>query len=174
MVLRATKKVLKSLPVSSDEAGPSETALGDWYVNRIVVDRKPLLLLVSAESFLLMLTPARDVKNLPKRIAGMVEDRLHRLGVNENLIRAEVGAMETVEVGPTQDRSVTGQMVNFARSVPFCLPECEWDESDLRYVESKLSEMPCGVSSSHHEAMFPYRAAARLLQEKWGESGPGD
>lgn len=167
VVLRATKKVLKSLPVSADDAGLSETALGEWYVNRIVVDRQPLLLLLSAESLLLMLTPARDVKNLPQRVAGMVEGRLRRLGVDEHLIRAELAAMDTVHVGPTQDRSITGYMVDFARSVPFCLPEDEWDEFDLRYVEDKLAEMPCGVSSSHHETIFPRRAAARLLQEKW-------
>lgn len=167
MVLRATKKVLKSLPVSADEAGTSEAALGDWYVNRIVVDRQPLLLLVSAESLLLMLTPARDVKNLPQRVARMVEDRLRRLGVDEHLIRAEVAAMDRVHVGPTQDRSVSGQMVNFARVIPHLLAEGEWDDSDLRYVEDKLAEMPCRVSRKHGEAIFPYRAAARLLHEKW-------
>jgi len=31
-------------------AGTSDTALGDWYVNRLIVDRQPLLLLVSAAS----------------------------------------------------------------------------------------------------------------------------
>ena len=48
VVLRATKKVLKLLPKASSMAVTSTTALGDWYINRIVVDRHPLLLLVSS------------------------------------------------------------------------------------------------------------------------------
>ena len=63
VVLRATQKVLKLLPEPSGSAVTSTTALGDWYINRIVVDRHPLLLLVSSRSLLSVITPARDVKD---------------------------------------------------------------------------------------------------------------
>jgi hypothetical protein len=43
VVLRATQKVLRSLPPATTVAVETDTALGDWYVNRIVVDRQPLL-----------------------------------------------------------------------------------------------------------------------------------
>ena len=66
VILRATQKVLKTLPESADDSDSSDTALGDWYVNRITLDRQPLLLLVSAKSLLSMLAPAKNVKSLPR------------------------------------------------------------------------------------------------------------
>ena len=47
VALRATKKVLRLLPkvYTGSEIPPPTNALGDWYVNRLVVDRQPLLLL---------------------------------------------------------------------------------------------------------------------------------
>ena len=71
--LRATKKVLSRLP-NPDNQSPEHnaTALGDWYVNRVVVDRQPLLVLVSSMSLLPIVAPARDVRGLPGRLPGMV------------------------------------------------------------------------------------------------------
>ena len=167
VVLRATKKVLKMLPYSAAETDTSNTALGDWYVNRIVVDRQPLLLLVSEKSLLAMLTPARNVKTLPDRLREMVAGRLQRLSVEENLIRAEVNAMDVVCVGRTRDRSVTGQMVDLAKSVPYYLPVDGWDISTLHSAEFRLSETPCRSSRQHAEVIFPYETAVRLLKEQW-------
>jgi hypothetical protein len=51
VLLRATQKVLRLLPESAGGViDSSTTALGDWYVNRLIVDRQPLLLLVSSTS----------------------------------------------------------------------------------------------------------------------------
>ena len=58
------------LPSPSAIVAVSDTALGDWYVNRLVVDRQPLLLLVSSSSLLPLLMPARGVRSLPERLAG--------------------------------------------------------------------------------------------------------
>jgi len=171
VVLRATHKVLKALPESARDTDSSDTALGDWYVNRIVVDRQPLLLLVSSESRLAMLTAARDVKHLPERIGEMVAARLRRLGVDDQLIRAEVAAMDTARVGRTRDRSITGQMVDFARAIPYYLPTDGWDASTLRVAEDRLSETPCLAGRSSAETIFPDRTAPRLLYEKWANHG---
>jgi hypothetical protein len=159
--------VLKTLPESAGDTDSSDTALGDWYVNRIVVDRQPLLLLVSSESRLAMLTPARDVKNLPRRVGDMVAARLRRLGVDDKLVRAEVAAMDTARVGRTRDRSITGQMVDFAKATPCYLPADGWDDSTLRLAEDRLSETPCLAGRSFAETIFPDRTAARLLHERW-------
>ena len=169
VVLRATKKVLKALPESAKNTDSSDTALGDWYVNRIVVGRQPLYLLVSSESRLAVLTPARDVKHFPQRIGEMVATRLRRLGVDGELIRAEVAAMNTVRVGRTQGRSVTGQMVDFARAIPYYLLADGWDDSTLWLAEDRLSETPCLAGRSFSEAILPDRSAPRLLHERWGK-----
>jgi hypothetical protein len=78
VVLRATKKLLSKLPAAHSRVAGSDTALGDWHVNRLVVDRQPLLLLVSSCSLLSILAPARDVRILPNRLATLVASRLRR------------------------------------------------------------------------------------------------
>ena len=171
VVLRATQKVLRTLPQSASDADVSDTALGDWYVNRIVVDRQPLLLLVSAKSRLAILAPARDVRSLPDRLPGIVANRLRRIDVDSNLIAAEIGAMHTTRVGRTQDRSVTGQMVDFAKAIPYYLPVNGWDAATLRQAEERLGETPCRVNRRFEEVIFPQQTTVRLLEEQWSTPG---
>jgi hypothetical protein len=171
VVLRATGKVLRVLPESASEMDTSDTALGDWYVNRVVVDRRPLLLLVSALSRLAILTLARNVKNLPETIGGLVAQRLERLTVNREVIVAEINAMKSVRVGRTRDRSITGQMVDFAKAVPYYLPVGGWDESTLRFVEDRLGETPCLVTRKGHQTVWPDREAVDLLTARWPSDG---
>src|SRR3954470_303707 len=109
VILRPTRKLHSLLPPVLVSA-QSDTALGDWYVNRLVVDRQPLLLLVSSASLLSILLPARDVRNLPDRLAGLVDARLRRLGLDARAVAAEHQAMNPVAIGPTADRSVVGIM----------------------------------------------------------------
>lgn len=171
LVLKATHKVLKTLPLSVRDTDASDTALGDWYVNRIVIDRQPLLLSVSSTSLLSMVTPAQDVKNLPQWFPRMVADRLERLGVVDGVLRGEMGAMDIVRVGRTEDRSVIGQMVDFARAIPYYRPEHRWDDATLRLVEDRLSEIPCRSSRRYADVVFPRDTAVRLLTERWSILG---
>ena len=50
VTLRPTRKLRSLLRLAESEPGYCDTALGDWYVNRLVVDRQPLLLLVRARA----------------------------------------------------------------------------------------------------------------------------
>lgn len=170
MLLRATARILKRLPEDAARTDASDTALGDWYVNRIVIDRQPLLLLVSAESRLAMLSPARDLKGLPGRLGAMVDQRLARLGVSGSVVRAEVGATGTVRVGRALNRSITGQMVNFAKAIPYYLPVNGWDEGTLRKVEDRLAETPCLCGRSAGP-VWPRETAVRLLENRWPNNG---
>jgi hypothetical protein len=171
VVLRATQKVLRLLAQSGHSAGASDTALGDWYVNRIVIARQPLLLLVSEKSLLSILTPARDVKGLPKRLPEAVAARLRRLGIDEAVVAAEIAAMDAVVVGKTTDRSVTGQMVEFAKHLTYYLPDNGWNEWDLHAAENRLAEMPCRASKPFDQVIFPQDTALRLLAEAWSGGG---
>jgi hypothetical protein len=171
IVLRATQKVLRLLPQSGHGAGASDTALGEWYVNRIVIARQPLLLLVSEKSLLSILTLGRDVKRLPERLAEAVASRLRRLGVDEAVVAAEVAAMDAVVVGKTTDRSVTGQMVDFAQHLTYCLPDNTWNEWDLHAAENRLAGMPCRASGPFEKVIFPQDAARRLLADAWSGGG---
>lgn len=166
VVLRATAKVLKSMDATETAHTESDTALGDWCVNRVVVARQPWLLLVSARSFLAIVTPARDVKGLPTRLAGLVADRLARLGIESRLAQCEILEMEEVTVGKTRDRSVTGIMVDYAKMMPYFLPEGD-DKLDPTLAEDQLETNPCRASRPYDEVIFPDRETKRLLRERW-------
>lgn len=167
VILRATQKLLRHLLSSIVDPAVSDTALGDWYVNRLVVDRRPLLLFVSSRSLLSILTPARDIPMLPDRLPVLVHERLRRFGITEHLIGCELNAMQPVWIGKTMDRSVLGVLVEFAKTIPTYLPKGNWTEADLRLAEDRLAETPCHAGRRFEEVIFPDRDVPRLLQSTW-------
>jgi hypothetical protein len=167
VILRPTAKVRKYLPVGPVDGTESDTALGDWYVNRLVVDRRPLLLLVSSASLLALLLPARNVRGLPGRIAELVGQRLGRLGVPRRLVDAELQAMAPVRLAKTEDRSVLGIMVDFAKMLPHALPLEFSDHSSLMEAEEFLWDNPCFAGKSAEEVVFPRKKAPDLLYQRW-------
>src|SRR2546430_6228640 len=84
VILRPTRKLYRDLPPVLEPDARSDSALGDWYVNRLVVDRRPLLLVVSSTSLLSLLIPARHVSSLPSQLPTLVGSRLRRLGVERS------------------------------------------------------------------------------------------
>jgi hypothetical protein len=168
VVIRPTRKLRAILPVS-EAVGVSNTALGDWYVNRLIVDRQPLLLLVSSASLLSLVVRARNVRNLPMQLADFVADRLTRLGIATSLIEAERRAMTPVQIGATGDRSVLGIMVDFANGVPYFL-ESGWIDGDLNAVEDRLAENPCFAGKPSEQVVFPEKQAPALLRARWADS----
>lgn len=170
IVLRATQKVLRLLPPATTAAVETDAALGDWYVNRIVIDRQPLLLLVSSLSLLAMVEPARGLKQLPLRLADLVGARLARLPVDKRVIACEVDATRAVMVGRTANRSVLGQLVDFAKALTWYLPEGGWGERDLRIAEDKLAETPCHAGGRFEDVIWPDRKARQLLETTWPAS----
>ena len=169
VILRPTRKLRSSLPVSSDLPKPSDNALGDWYVNRIVVDRRPLLLLVSSTSLLPLLMPARDVRELPNRIADLVEQRLTRMGITSRVVEAECQAMNPVSICPTSDRSILGIMVDFAKAVPYYLEPGQWGDASLALVEDLLAQTPCYAGRSFDHVVFPEKRAPEVLRTRWAD-----
>lgn len=167
VTLRATRKLAALLPATGIGKPTSDTALGDWYVNRIIVDRQPLLLLVSSSSLLPMLLPARNVRSLPNQLADRVRTRLDNCGIDQRAVEAEVRVMAPVAIGPTIDRSVLGIMIDFAKSVPYYLEPGHWNDGDLRLVEERLAETPCHTGRPFDQVIFPDKKAPELLHVKW-------
>ena len=172
VILRPTRKLNSLLPATEVIPTSSDTALGDWYVNRVVVDRQPLLLLVSSTSLLPMLIPAQNVRGLPARLAALVEARLRRCGLDDRTIAAETLAMASVAVGPTVDRSVLGIMVDFAKAIPYHLEPGQWGETTLRIVEERLAATPCHAALSWDRVIFPEKKAPEVLRAKWLTNTP--
>jgi Domain of unknown function (DUF6933) len=169
VVLRPTRKLHTLLPPAAEAPCRSDTALGDWYCNRIVIDGRPLLLLVSSTSLLSLLEPAREIRTLARRLADLVDARLRRLGVIRLVRQAEGAAMSPVTIAPTADRAVLGIMVDFAKAVPFYLDQGTWDDAELRTAEARLAETPC-FATDNARVLFPDKKASELLHGKW-ESG---
>ena len=167
VVLRATQKLLTGLPVPDDAVQESDTALGDWYVNRLVVDRQPLLLLLSSRSLLPVIVPARDVRSLPKQLPNLIAARLLRLGVPNHLVAAEFAAMTPVLISRTVSRSVVGIMVDFAKLIPLHLEPGGWDENTLSHVEAQLARTPCHASKRDDQVIWPDRDTPTLLAARW-------
>ena len=167
VILRATRKLRALLPATDIVPVRSDAALGDWYVNRIVVNRQPLLLLVSSASLLPVVVPARGVRALPERLATLVEARLRRCGMDERVIRAETRSMAPVAVGPTVDRSVLGIMVDFAKAIPYYVETRHGCAMTLEAVEEQLAQTPCYATRRFDQVVFPDRKAPELLRAKW-------
>jgi hypothetical protein len=167
VILRPTRKLQRLLPVAGFGQAASDTALGDWYVNRVVVKHHPLLILVSSASLLPVLVPARDVRTLPARLSDIVEARLARFGVPTSRIESEKEAMATVLIEPTLDRSIVGIMVEFAKALPDHPAFGQFDETRLASVEDWLAETPCHANGLDEDVVFPDTKAPELLQQKW-------
>ena len=167
LVLRPTRKLRSLLPVRANDPGVSDTALGDWYVNRVVMHRRPLLLLVPSKSLLAVLAPARDVRQLPLRLADAVAQRLGRLGVAAEVIEAELRAMEPVELAKTVDRSVLGIMVDYAKMLRYDLEPGFSEHGDLQGAEELLWDNPCYAGRSFEEVVWPRKKTVELLRARW-------
>ena len=167
VILRRTKKLEKQLPASSEPLAESDGGLGDWYANRIVVHRQPVLLVVSSRSLFAALVRAKGVRGLSRRLPDIVESRLTRLGVDRSLIESEVGTLDPVQVAPTADRSVVGIMVDYARMIPYHLRPGFSDVS-LAQAEERLWGNPCYAGKSSDAVIFPDRKTQELLAHRWG------
>ncbi len=165
--LRRTEKLAALLPVTLPAPNASDTALGDWYVNRLVVDRQPLLLLVSALTLLPIVIPGRDVRTLPTRLGELVRRRLQRLDVLGEWIDAELAAMVPVAVAKTASRSVLGVMNDFAHGIPYYLSR-GWDENSLPLVGDKLADTPLFASGPRDGVVVPRLAAPERMRAQYG------
>lgn len=108
VTLRRTQQMARALPPSSENPPFPDTALGYWYVTRLVVDRRPLLLLVCSRTLFPILVPARDVSTLPERLPGIVAAGLARANMPVAQIDRECAAMTPIGVAKTADRSLLG------------------------------------------------------------------
>ena len=75
--------------------------------------------------------------------------------------------MDAVEIAPTEDRSVLGVMVDFAKLIPLYVEPNSWDEGSLLEVEAKLAQTPCYASKRDEEVVWPERDAPALVMARW-------
>lgn len=125
--LRATKKVLGRLRAQPTEGLPAQNVLGDWYVNRVVWDRQPVLVLMSSASRLTIFEPAREVSKLPERLADLVQLRLLMLGIPAERVDRELAAMGNVIIARTNDRSTLSAMTQITLDAGCIMASTSWE-----------------------------------------------
>ena len=85
--LRAIAKLLARPKPDLDENSPKSTGLlGDWYATLLYVDRKPLILAVSAKTLLPVVLPAKEIRTLPVRLPLAVGEALAALEIPEEKV----------------------------------------------------------------------------------------
>lgn len=172
VILRPTRKPHSLLRLSENAPTMSDTALGDWYVNRVVVNRQPLLLLVSSASLLPMIVPASDVRSLPARLASLVKIRLRRLGLASRSSTVRSGKWGRWSSAKPSTNRFPESMVDFAQGIPYYLEAERWDETTLATVEQRLAETPCHAAHRPDRVIFPETKAPELLRARWLGSTP--
>ena len=116
--LRCTRPLLGKLgPLTPRGEGPEPeptTVLGNWYANRLNVGKHRLVLCTSERTLLSVVVPAKDLPNLPGRLAESLAVLLRSLDVSARVIAKEVREMSWVRFDRTLSRSVLGSMNDMA------------------------------------------------------------
>ena len=77
--------------------------------------------------------------------------------------------MDTVLVASTNNRSVVGTMVDFAKVVPYYLStDVRWGEREMYDAEAKLADTPCRCTGRN--TMFPDLETVALLSKRWSST----
>ncbi len=170
-ILRRTETLSRQLAITGDATIATTTALGDWYVNRVSVGRRALLLATSAGTFLPIVTPAREVRTFAARLPALVGERLTRLGVPADMIAREVAAMAPMAVAKTANRQVLGVMNQYAFELPYRLAPVigrgasEVDE--LRVAEDQLGDTPLFCTKPGDAVVVPDEATVVAMLTRW-------
>jgi uncharacterized protein DUF6933 len=166
--LRCTQRLLTRIkgPHGDVAANEPTTRLGDWYANLLHLGRTQLVLAVSERTFLPVVISAAPAKTITMRLRDGVVDVLGALGVDSTSVNREVAEVETVVLGRTVRRQVTGVLVDFAKGLDIYFEH----EPSLLACSIKLAETPCSPLDKT-AAVSPERATAALFNEPMR---PGD
>ncbi len=143
--LRCTKKLLSRFGASratraaAAVAAPT-TRLGDWHANVLYRTDAELVLLVNDRSLLPVLVSARPGELIVARFVEALRAELHRLGMEPDVVSAEIAEMTDVQLGPTRSRQILGTMNDFDRMLDSYLTS----GATLVDVALRLAEAPCG------------------------------
>jgi hypothetical protein len=165
LTLRCTKKLLKKLGLPETTGVASTTALGDWYATILIVRPKHLLLCVSENSRLAVILPSAPLATLEPRFRQAVRDVLNGLKVPEAAVTRELEEMETLLVGPTQNRSVLGTMNEYVKMIEYK----EYDGLEVTDTESALV-LNLSLSRTLFSPLnwrYPEDVTRDLLESRW-------
>lgn len=202
VVLHCTRKLLARFPptlvpstapgrAAADPTTSSTTRLGDWYANRLVVARRPLVLCAAERSLFAVVVPLAEARTLVPRWRQAVERRLLALGIDPAQVADELATMAEVRVVPAsygaggrapdepaqrgraRSPSVGRRMVGMLTDMAWqCEGRTIWvggvEQPDLAAMEAALDDLLC--------TPLAYRRPAEVTRELFAEErlpGPG-
>lgn len=151
MTLRCTQKLLRKNP--RPLANPTDTlrpVLGDWHANLIRLAGFPIVLCVNDTSLLPVLLRGRDFPTFLLSFRDRVSHHLMRIGIPADLVSAELAAMETIDIQPTNSRSVLGSINDYVHHLRWATKDVwaakdDFDFTRLDNLEDRLARIPLGA-----------------------------
>lgn len=186
--IHSTKKLLAKLPL--DDAGMlinarrnsnahplSDSPLGDWHANLLLLQRHSCILFVhSATRFPVFIKELRkpDFADLAWHFEDGFMNTLLKAGANEGQMQAAVDALRPLRFDSDSNRSVQGTMSRMAGDIDHML----WfDNASLKDISAYrtgawLAERPCKVKGMK-DTIWPPKAMFALLDKLAKNAKPG-
>jgi hypothetical protein len=157
-----TSKLLKRINLHPEMlALEPTTALGNWYANILYFYKRQNLMIVSENSRLAVITPAKDARSLANYLTQNLLDILVLFGVPSEWIEAEMREMADVHISTTLSRSVLGTMNDYKFQIEVLMDDPE--EISPFEMAKILCECPVGPL----QYRFPREVAIDLLKKRY-------
>lgn len=140
-------------------AADPETALGNWFADILFFRRRQILLFVSDNSRLAVVTPAKEVRSLASHLTGHLTALLEQIGAKSGWIDAEIRKMASARFTTTNSRSVLGTMNDYRVQIEGRILVDE----DVSPLELALALSTCPVGPLHYQC--PREVAIDLLKK---------
>lgn len=167
--VRCTKKLLDRMSKSPlDHAHSPDNALGDWYAKTVSTAQGEMIAFVSERCLLVVVAPFEDSDQLFADFVERSAQLLAMLDMPDDVIDAELVAMQHIQVTRSSNRRITGSLNEVARQIARLTESAQSDEGLLETVEIQLSELA-------HNGLgdkTPCAMARELLLARW-QGGAG-
>ena len=118
------------------------TALGDWYVNLIFINRIQLLLFVSDKTRLAIVTPAKNAKSLRSHLVHGLLAVLRDLNIPMDWAQLEINEMNDSHIAKTRSRNILGTMKDYKFNIEYQI--LDFGRTDPHEISLQLNQIPIG------------------------------
>ncbi|RZA26263.1 MAG: hypothetical protein EOP10_04170 [Proteobacteria bacterium] len=148
VIYRLTENLFKKLkvPLQADPVASTGT-LGDWYCNKIILNRQHFLLCVSSQTLLPVLVSGKAPLTFPSRLQEKLGEILLHLNIPTARIENELAQMNDWVFAKTASRSVVGAMNDYIR-ISKVMVESGLNIDDLSWRLLDIPFRPLGMKSS--------------------------
>jgi len=118
MLLRCTRKLIKTYDLSISDSTKTEGILQEWYANLIYFNRKKCILFTESETLynlFLQNVKKSEITNLPGIFKNKLKDSLIKINIYPDLINSYIRQLNGMTFSKTKSRSVLGSMNEYVQ-----------------------------------------------------------